>query len=72
MPDMEAPDTRAELWPLPGERPVRLARDLPHGSGENGGVALPAVNAPSLGTGGKEMGEIRLRRASEAESRHPA
>jgi hypothetical protein len=72
MPDMEAADTRAKLEPLPRKRPLRLSRDLPHGSGENGGVPLPGAGAPALGTDGKDTGEIDLRWASEAEPRHPA
>ena len=51
---------------FPCERPVGLCRNLSHRSGENGCVPLPALAAPSLRTDGKDVGEIDLRGASEA------
>ena len=70
--DVKATDTRTKVRSLSCQRPVGLSRDLPHGSRENGSVPLLAFDAPTLGTGGKDVGKIDLRGASEAKPRHAA
>ncbi|HUE85814.1 MAG TPA: hypothetical protein VMO26_07015 [Vicinamibacterales bacterium] len=68
--DVEAADTRTKVRSLPCEQPVGLSRDLPHRGGENSGVPLPTLGAPTLGTCRKDVGKIDLRGASEAKPRH--
>lgn len=67
---MEAANPRAKIRALPRERAVRLGRNLPDGSSQDRRVTTAAIGAPPLETGGKDVGEIGLRRAGEANQRH--
>jgi hypothetical protein len=67
---VEAADTRTKVRSLPCERPVGLSRDLSHRGGENSGVPLPSLGAPTFAACRKDVGKIDLRWASETKPRH--
>jgi hypothetical protein len=65
VPSMETAEVRTKFWSLPCERPFGLSRDLSHRGGKNGGVPLPALDAPPLGGACRQdVGQIDLRGTS--------